>query len=61
MPLLKAFLAAEDGATPIEFGLFSALVSLVAITALGVMDDGIAPVFSVSDQAIKAAVPAGDA
>jgi Flp pilus assembly pilin Flp len=53
MRALQAFLLAEDGATAIEFGLFSALVSVVALGALGAMDDGIAPVFEMSEDTVK--------
>jgi|HigsolmetaAR202D_1030399.scaffolds.fasta_scaffold41443_1 Flp pilus assembly pilin Flp len=56
MRILKTFLATEDGATPLELGLFSALISVAVFTAIGSMDDGIAPVFRVSDQAMKAVV-----
>ena len=61
MRLLKAFLLAEDGATAIEFGLFSALVSLVALTGLGVLDDGVAPVFELSSDTVKSVMSGDDA
>jgi Flp pilus assembly pilin Flp len=61
MRAFKAFFLAEDGATAIEFGLFSALISLVALTGLTALDDGIAPVFDMSSDTVKSVLPAEDA
>lgn len=61
MSILGRFLAAEDGATAIELGLFGALISMVAMTALGAMDDGIAPVFEAPTSTIKTVLASREA
>ena len=49
--LLKNFLAEEEGATAIEYGLIAALVSVAAITALTEMGGSLDSLFgTVSDE-----------
>lgn len=45
MQTLKRFLKDESGATAIEYGLIAALVSVVIITALGVVGDNLTSTF----------------
>jgi len=53
---LLHFLRDETGATAIEYGLIAALVSVAAITALGLMGDSLVDIFNrVSDELSNAA------
>ncbi len=50
--MLKAFLKSESGATAIEYGLISALVSVVAIGALDSMGGSLISMFTVASDAM---------
>lgn len=43
--LVRAFLADEDGATAIEYGLIAALVAVAAIVALGALGTELSSIF----------------
>jgi pilus assembly protein Flp/PilA len=43
--ILKAFTRNDDGATMIEYGLIAALVSVVAIAALGLMGNNLSTMY----------------
>jgi len=45
MNLVKKFLNDESGATAIEYGLIAALISVVIITAVGLLGDQLIVVF----------------
>jgi len=46
MNLVKKFLNDESGATAIEYGLIAALISVVIITAVGLLGDQLIVVFT---------------
>ena len=56
----KRFVAAEDGATAIEYGLIAALVSVAAITALGAMGDSLESLFTTVSTSVDGAIPEGE-
>jgi pilus assembly protein Flp/PilA len=57
---VRHFAKSEKGATAIEYGLIAALVSVAAITALGLMGDSLVDIFSVvSTELSDAATSAG--
>ena len=58
--MLKAFLKSESGATAIEYSLISALVSVVAISALDTMGGSLITMFtSASDAMVLAGTEQG--
>ena len=57
MQTLKRFLKDESGATAIEYGLIAALVSVVIITALGVVGDNLTSTFDSIGTALAPAAP----
>lgn len=57
---VRHFAKSEKGATAIEYGLIAALVSVAAITALGLMGESLVDIFSVvSTELSDAATSAG--
>jgi pilus assembly protein Flp/PilA len=54
--ILKTFLADEDGATAIEYGLIAALVSIAAIGALTAMGSSLSAMFGTVSSALSGAV-----
>ena len=57
---LKRFLAADDGATAIEYGLIAALVSVAAITALSALGTSLDGLFTEVSTSIDSAIPASE-
>ena len=55
---IKRFIANEDGATAIEYGLIAALVSVAAITALSAMGDSLDSLFTTVSDSVDGALPA---
>ena len=58
--MLKKLLKSESGATAIEYGLIAALVSIVALPAMGAMGNQLDAQFSMVNNAISDAAIAGD-
>ena len=58
MNTIKRFVKEESGATAIEYGLIAALVSVAAITALGLMGDALEQMFTAVANALTGAVGA---
>ena len=54
---VRRFIASDDGATAIEYGMIGAMVSVAAMTALGAMGDNIVAVFDISANAVNASLP----
>jgi pilus assembly protein Flp/PilA len=54
---LNRFLAAEDGATAIEYGLIAALVSVAAIGALGALGDSLDSLFTTVSDSVNGVIP----
>jgi|HigsolmetaAR202D_1030399.scaffolds.fasta_scaffold51754_1 pilus assembly protein Flp/PilA len=54
---LKSFIADEDGATAIEYGLIAALVSVAAIAALGALGGSLESLFSTISSSINGVLP----
>ena len=52
---LKSFLADESGATAIEYGLITALVSVAAIAALGTLGTELTNIFTTIANQLKGA------
>lgn len=55
MNLVKKFLNDESGATAIEYGLIAALISVVIITAAGLLGTELTTVFTKITTALKPA------
>ena len=58
--MLKKFLKSETGATGIEYALIAALVSVVALPAMGSVGNSLEAQFSMVNNAISDAAIAGD-
>lgn len=54
---LKQFTVQDDGATAIEYGLIAALVGVALISALAMMGDSLADVFTTTSTTINDALP----
>lgn len=46
MKMLNSFLKDESGATAIEYGLIAALIAVAAITAMGLVGNGLVNTFT---------------